>query len=248
MRKHPPIPRSPQTLGERLAGEIQRMPAEGRRRGINLFARKIAQMGAPGGSFPSVKSYLDDEVVPPIEFIEAAAKLFGVRPAWLAFGDGRRTREEQTPSPMQADPPPGSGEASAGQDDGRDPEFWKDPVAFAEREIEELQGLEPWVGQALAGATIWLWRGYGKLGIGGSERTFLSICWDAVWFPLDQAEEALEQDGEVLVLDRGFLSSYAASILNSLAILGCHLATREAPSPGWTPPPGEEEEEEDAEA
>lgn len=81
------------TLGERLRRAIDRQPPEGRSRGIGLLISKIK--GVTGATYPSIASYLEDDVKPPLEFLEAAATALGVRLAWLAFGEGEMTKAEQ---------------------------------------------------------------------------------------------------------------------------------------------------------
>lgn len=55
----------------------------------------IAQeRGVRGSSYSMVHQYLQGEATPSLEFVEVAGEVLGVRPAWLAFGEGERTRGE----------------------------------------------------------------------------------------------------------------------------------------------------------
>ena len=44
---------------------------------------------------PALYRYLSDETTPSLAFLREAADILGVRPAWLAFGDGEPTDAEQ---------------------------------------------------------------------------------------------------------------------------------------------------------
>lgn len=77
------------TTGGRLAWALERMPPEGKSKGIGLLISRIE--GTTGATYPSIGGYLKDRVTPPIEFIAAAAKALGVRAEWLAFGIGEPT-------------------------------------------------------------------------------------------------------------------------------------------------------------
>jgi transcriptional regulator with XRE-family HTH domain len=68
---------------------------EGRQRGLRLFQRKMERReNVPGTSLSAIQSYLRG-VEPTRPFIEAAAEVLAVRPAWLAFGDGAQTAAEE---------------------------------------------------------------------------------------------------------------------------------------------------------
>jgi hypothetical protein len=73
-----------ETIGERLRWAINRMPPEGRRRGVALLIHKLD--GVRGATYPSINAYLSNETDPPLEFLDAAAPALGVDKAWLAFG------------------------------------------------------------------------------------------------------------------------------------------------------------------
>lgn len=77
---------------------------EGRRRGLRLFqkrmderAKELEEAGGPrleGVSKSSIQTYLSGKVVPPLPFLQAAARVLGLREAWLISGDGFATEEE----------------------------------------------------------------------------------------------------------------------------------------------------------
>ena len=71
------------TLGERLRLAIERWPGGG----IKAFA-KVVKDAARGSSYPYIHDYLKDRRTPSREFIEAAARILGVRTEWLATGNG----------------------------------------------------------------------------------------------------------------------------------------------------------------
>lgn len=100
-----PRKRDRDTLGSRLRSAIDGLPPEGKSRGIGLLISKLD--GAPGANYPSINSYLDDQVNPPLAFIEAAASALGVRKQWLAFGGKEpRTEEALRQQQMSAEQPP----------------------------------------------------------------------------------------------------------------------------------------------
>lgn len=52
------------------------------------------ERGIRGSSYSMVHQYLQGEAVPSLKFMRVAGKVLGVRPAWLAFGEGERTTGE----------------------------------------------------------------------------------------------------------------------------------------------------------
>lgn len=92
-----------ETFGQRLRWAIEnRGPGRGGRpRGrnrpgsIRAFHIALKESGAVvrGSSYQMLHRYLADETTPPPDFIAAAAKLLGVRPEWLATGEGEPTAE-----------------------------------------------------------------------------------------------------------------------------------------------------------
>ena len=59
--------------------------------GIRSFYRKMTKKKVPGSSYAMIHRYLAGETVPSLKFLEGAADVLGVRPAWLICGDGERT-------------------------------------------------------------------------------------------------------------------------------------------------------------
>lgn len=94
--------------GQRLEAEIERLPAEGKSRDRGLFMRKMADAATAAGmdaarlglTYPSLRGYISGGVQPSLDFIVLAAGIFGVRPAWLAFGEEPRTAGEQVKAAM----------------------------------------------------------------------------------------------------------------------------------------------------
>ncbi len=78
------------TIASRLRLQLDR-----NNRSISWLAREIDALGLRGGSYGSVRSYVNGaaKAAPPLEFLNAAAKLLGVRPAWLISGHGEATEE-----------------------------------------------------------------------------------------------------------------------------------------------------------
>jgi len=70
---------------------------------IRGFHGEISQGDVPGSSYPVIHRYLRGKTTPPIEFIDAAAGLLGVRRAWLAFGEGEPTEVEEATRGAGAD-------------------------------------------------------------------------------------------------------------------------------------------------
>lgn len=56
--------------------------------GIRAFHREMERREVRGASYAMIHRYLSGEAVPPVEFLEVAADVLGVRPAWLICGDG----------------------------------------------------------------------------------------------------------------------------------------------------------------
>ena len=63
--------------------------------GIRAFHRDMTKKKVPGSSYAMIHRYLSGKKVPSLEFLDGAADVLGVRPAWLICGDGERT--EPTP-------------------------------------------------------------------------------------------------------------------------------------------------------
>src|SRR5690606_19588238 len=86
------------TLPGRLQWAIAEQPRQGRQRGLRLFQRRMeeraAQVEAEGGPplagthLASIQGYISGKVEPSLRFLEEAARVLGVRPAWLAYNDG----------------------------------------------------------------------------------------------------------------------------------------------------------------
>jgi len=99
------VPGSAHTIGERLQWAIQHLPRRGRQRGLRLFQRlmeeraeEIEREGGPplvGTYLSSVQGYVRGEVEPSMQFLVEAARVLGVREAWLIVGDGPPTDEEE---------------------------------------------------------------------------------------------------------------------------------------------------------
>ena len=62
------------------------------RNGIRAFHREMTDKKVPGSSYAMIHRYLAGEKVPSLKFLEGAADVLGVRPAWLICGDGERTK------------------------------------------------------------------------------------------------------------------------------------------------------------
>lgn len=98
-------PSSPKTLGERLRWAVERQPTRGKERGLRLFQRRMEERAkeirraghrAPDGTaLSSIQGYLAGGVEPSLAFVEEAARVLRVRAAWLAFGSGMPTEDEQ---------------------------------------------------------------------------------------------------------------------------------------------------------
>ena len=81
------------TVGERLKAAIERRREEGRG-GLRQFSRTLAERRVRGSSLPSLYTYLKDEAVPSVDFMEAAADVLRVRLDWLRHGEGEQTESE----------------------------------------------------------------------------------------------------------------------------------------------------------
>lgn len=78
------------TFGSRLRYAINQSEYS-----IRGFQEEISGAVDGGITYPTINSYLKDDTEPRRDFVEAAAKILGVRSAWLAFGDGEPTEDQQ---------------------------------------------------------------------------------------------------------------------------------------------------------
>lgn len=97
------------TTGKRLRWAIKefgprprnRPGAEGSIRGFHGELQELVPEGQ-GRSYQMLHRYLGDETSPPAAFLEAAAKVLGVRERWLATGEGPPTEQERERRETQA--------------------------------------------------------------------------------------------------------------------------------------------------
>lgn len=95
LARHPGAHRvttTPTSPSERLRQAFEASPFRDSRR---RFQQAVKSAGAPGSSYTSVRHYLDGATTPPVRFLEVAAEVLGVRPAWLALGEGGMTEEDE---------------------------------------------------------------------------------------------------------------------------------------------------------
>ena len=89
------------TPGGRLTWAIGEQPRQGRRRGLRMFERAMRERservhgGITGATLPSIKAYMADTAWPSKVFWDHAGAVLGVRPVWLAFGQGAPTDEQE---------------------------------------------------------------------------------------------------------------------------------------------------------
>ena len=62
----------------------------------------MRERGTLGHSRQMIHRYLSGKRLPPLEFVQEAASELGVRPAWLAFGDGDMAVVDGGPGPTIA--------------------------------------------------------------------------------------------------------------------------------------------------
>ncbi|CAN5188110.1 hypothetical protein BH24GEM2_BH24GEM2_13810 [soil metagenome] len=82
------------TVAERLRHAIEKGTGPGAG-SIRKFHKWISEENVPGTSYPVIHRYLKGTAKPPVEFLEVAADLLGVRLAWLVLGEGKPTELEQ---------------------------------------------------------------------------------------------------------------------------------------------------------
>lgn len=80
------------SIGERL-GEALRVRDKTRAD----LARALREQGVRGASLPSIKTYIEGDVEPRLEFLLAASSFLGVRVEWLRSGEGPATVAEAGP-------------------------------------------------------------------------------------------------------------------------------------------------------
>lgn len=81
-----------ESIGERLRWAVDRWNPTGEvRPSVAAFSREMTARGVKGGtSVPSIYAYFRGDVHPTVDFVSVAARVLGVMPAWLAFGEGPR--------------------------------------------------------------------------------------------------------------------------------------------------------------
>jgi hypothetical protein len=99
------VPDAWRTLPGRLRWAIDRLPKQGRRRGLRLFVARMQERARElerkreraltGVYLSSIQGYVSGDVDPPLYFLEQAADVLGVRLAWLNAGEGAATEEEE---------------------------------------------------------------------------------------------------------------------------------------------------------
>ena len=52
---------------------------------LSSFSQAMSKAGVPGPSCHPIHSYISGQAKPTLAFVGVAAKILGVRPAWLAF-------------------------------------------------------------------------------------------------------------------------------------------------------------------
>ncbi len=94
------------SIASRLKGKI----AERYNGNLRDFQQAMKGTGVKGITYPTVHAYVKGTSTPSVDFLKEAAKLLGVRPAWLTLGEGapteleeiarlRHTRDEQDTEP-----------------------------------------------------------------------------------------------------------------------------------------------------
>ncbi len=71
-----------------------RSALELRGRSIRGFQHEMHERGVPGSAYASVYAYVHGRTTPPLDFLEAAADVLGVRRAWLLAGEGAPTEAQ----------------------------------------------------------------------------------------------------------------------------------------------------------
>lgn len=99
------VPGESDTLADRLRWAIERQPRQGRQRGLRLFqrrmeerAKEILRAGGPpltGTHLSTIQGYVNGTAEPSRQFLVEAARVLGVREAWLILGEGAPTEEEE---------------------------------------------------------------------------------------------------------------------------------------------------------
>lgn len=80
------------SIAQRLQDALRRSGSDKKAFAADMRSR----LGDRGGvSYPTVLGYFDGSALPSVEWLTAAADILDVRAAWLAFGDGAMTQEQQ---------------------------------------------------------------------------------------------------------------------------------------------------------
>jgi hypothetical protein len=79
-----------QTIADRLTEARKR-----RKRSIRSVQQELDEAGVSGSSYPNVHGLFSGKTTPGTDFIEAVARVLDHRPAWLAFGSGEPTKEQE---------------------------------------------------------------------------------------------------------------------------------------------------------
>lgn len=83
------------SLGERLEWAVTTRLGGNLSRFQEGMVKELAGTAVQGATYPAIKRYLRDETTPSLEFVQHAARLLSVRAAWLGFGDGLPTSEDE---------------------------------------------------------------------------------------------------------------------------------------------------------
>ena len=174
----------------------------------------------PGSSYANVHAYFKGRTRPTLEFIKAAAEELGVKPEWLAFGNGWMTEREQREA-----------EAAAAL---LEREEEREGSLFNERMLEELEGLDrldPSVHLALH-ALVHRWlaameRSGRELESEDEVKAYLDLTWHFLREPLRAWARWIDRD---VTMDSGSLSDYMTAMLHAM-----NLSLQVVAPPGLTP-------------
>lgn len=184
--------KGPRTFGERLRDAVDRWGS------IRQFADVLKERGlsGKGATRTMIHRYLNDESVPPLEFIRMAATVLGVREEWLETGEGARTTAGER--------------AREATQEGSETEAW-DIVR------EELFWLKSVDVAAHATLMSFLARNHEtahRLGVEGLDlRHLWKLADEIVWAPIMYWTDLLGKD---IPVDPDEMSTYAVAVFNAL--------------------------------
>jgi transcriptional regulator with XRE-family HTH domain len=169
---------------------------------VGLLIHKLEVGGVPGANYPSISGYMKNEVDPPLAFIKAASETLNVREAWLAFGEGAPTKEEEAARRVRQE-----------KEDTSSPYA---RILAAIPDLERFEDFDPSVTLAFVEYVIRLMETLGDLGADVDDEPWEELAvaaWESMIAPIRRWKKHTKMPIE----PRGF-ADYSKAMLNALSL------------------------------